>query len=340
MVDGLTDSSTACDRRDDHSSFYTNNSMFTPTSCATDSPRWVSTSRRRTRSSFGPRPSPHAQFVRAQRPGGSAFVIGEDSLHSALHDAGYREATHETDYVILGETQDHSFEDFATAIGLIEKGSRFAPQPGNHRPSPTARSPGCGAMAAIIERATGVAPTSWASPNARCSQGAGHPRRGLQDLGHDRRSHGHRHLAGVDAGLETILVLLGSGRRRRRRRFRSALEGGALGGGPHRRALDGSGVSAGPRRRAAQGGPNLRRHRRAGGGALLQRREERLGPVEDVTAHRLPSHASHAGLGLLGAALQREGDRFFDSSRSCGFTMNPPEVRRPLPRTRSRRACR
>ncbi|HUV57762.1 MAG TPA: HAD-IIA family hydrolase [Acidimicrobiales bacterium] len=152
-----------------------------------------------------------AQFVRAQRPGGSAFVIGESSLHSALDDVGYRLTRHDADYVVLGETQDYSFEDFATAISLIEKGSHFvATNPEPTGPSPNGSLPGCGAMAAIIERATGVAPYFVGKPNARMIREA------LDVLSADSRSSvmigdrmGTDILAGVDAGVETILVLSG-----------------------------------------------------------------------------------------------------------------------------------
>ncbi len=152
-----------------------------------------------------------AQFVRAQRPGGSAFVIGEDSLHVALHEVGYRLTRHEADYVILGETQNYSFDDFATAIGLIENGSRFvATNPEPTGPSPNGSLPGCGAMAAIIERATGVSPYFVGKPNARMIREA------LDVLGANSKSStmiGDRMdtdiLAGVDAGIHTILVLSG-----------------------------------------------------------------------------------------------------------------------------------
>ncbi len=152
-----------------------------------------------------------AHFVHSQRPGGNAFVIGEPSLHSALRDVQYRESSRDADYVVLGETQDYSFEDFATAIGLIERGSHFvATNPEPTGPSPNGSLPGCGAMAAIIERATGVAPYYVGKPNARMIREA------LAVLGADSKSSvmvGDRMdtdiLAGVDAGLETILVLSG-----------------------------------------------------------------------------------------------------------------------------------
>jgi NagD protein len=152
-----------------------------------------------------------ARFVQSQRPGGTAFVIGEASMHEALRDVGYGEDAEAPDYVVLAETQEYSFDDFATAIGLIERGSRFVAT--NHEvngPGPTGSLPGVGAMAGLIERATGVAPYFVGKPNPVMI------REGLAILGAHSSSTimvGDRMdtdiLAGVEAGLETVLVLSG-----------------------------------------------------------------------------------------------------------------------------------
>ncbi|HMM40939.1 MAG TPA: hypothetical protein PKA95_03475, partial [Thermomicrobiales bacterium] len=57
-----------------------------------------------------------AQFLHTQRPGGSAYVIGEEGLYEALEDAGYTFVDRDPDYVVLGETQDYSFERITRAI--------------------------------------------------------------------------------------------------------------------------------------------------------------------------------------------------------------------------------
>src|SRR3954470_23045688 len=63
-----------------------------------------------------------ASFLSDQRPGGSAFVIGEAGLTTALHEAGYTLTERDPDYVILGETRTYSFERIALAIQLIVGG--------------------------------------------------------------------------------------------------------------------------------------------------------------------------------------------------------------------------
>ncbi len=152
-----------------------------------------------------------AQFVHSQRPHGSAFVIGEASMHEALRNVGYHEDRHSPDYVVLGETQRYAFDDFATAIGLIERGSRFvATNPEPTGPGPTGSLPGCGAMAKLIESATGVHPYFVGKPNPVMI------REGINILGGhstttaivgDRLETDIR--AGVEAGLQTILALSG-----------------------------------------------------------------------------------------------------------------------------------
>jgi NagD protein len=152
-----------------------------------------------------------AQFLHTQRPHGTAFVIGETSLHMALGDVGYREDSQSPDYVVLGETQNYSFDDFTTAIRLIEGGSHFvATNPEPTGPSPEGSLPGCGAMAAMIERATGVTPYYVGKPNSMMIREALNV---LEAHSTTTVMIGDRMetdmLAGIDAGLETILVLSG-----------------------------------------------------------------------------------------------------------------------------------
>jgi NagD protein len=154
-----------------------------------------------------------AQFVHWQRPKGTAFVIGEDSLHSAVAEVGYRETTEQPDYVILGETHHYSFEDIAMAEKLIKKGSHFVatnPEPTGPKPEMEETLTSCGDVAALIERATGVAAYFIGKPNPIMM------REGLARLGATSERTvmiGDRMdtdvLGGMESGLETILVLSG-----------------------------------------------------------------------------------------------------------------------------------
>ena len=84
-----------------------------------------------------------AQFLADQRPGGSAFVIGEAGLTTALHQAGYTQTERDPDYVVLGETRTYSFERITHAIRLVAGGARFiATNPDPTGPSAQGPLPG------------------------------------------------------------------------------------------------------------------------------------------------------------------------------------------------------
>src|SRR5918992_1035229 len=107
-----------------------------------------------------------AHFLENQRPGGSAFVIGESGLTTALHEAGYTLTERDPDYVVLGETRTYSFERLTRAIRLVDGGARFiATNPDPTGPSPEGALPATGSVAALISRATGVQPYFVGKPN-------------------------------------------------------------------------------------------------------------------------------------------------------------------------------
>jgi 5'-nucleotidase len=153
-----------------------------------------------------------ADFLADQSPGGSAFVIGESGMTSALHDAGFVLTDRDPDYVVLGEVRTYSFEAITRAIRLIEGGARFiATNPDPSGPSPLGTLPGTGSVAALITRATGVDPYFVGKPNPLMMRSA------LNQLEAHSESTvmvGDRMdtdvIAGVEAGLRTILVLTGS----------------------------------------------------------------------------------------------------------------------------------
>ena len=107
-----------------------------------------------------------AQFLDDQRPRGTAYVIGEAGLTTALHEIGYVLTERDPDYVVLGETRTYSFEAITKAIRLIADGARFiATNPDPTGPSQEGPLPATGSVAALITRATGVAPYFVGKPN-------------------------------------------------------------------------------------------------------------------------------------------------------------------------------
>jgi len=152
-----------------------------------------------------------AKFLEDQRPGGTAFVIGESGLTTALHSAGYTINERDPDYVVLGETRTYSFERISQAIRLIGRGAKFiATNPDPTGPAPDGPLPATGSVAALISRATGRDPYFVGKPNPLMMRTA------LNDLdAHSEETAmiGDRMdtdiVSGLEAGLHTILVLTG-----------------------------------------------------------------------------------------------------------------------------------
>ena len=152
-----------------------------------------------------------AQFLHTQKPDGSAYVIGEAGLTTALHDIGYVLTDLAPDYVVLGETLSYSFQRLTQAIRLVLDGSRFiATNPDVIGPTEVGIVPATGAVAALIAEATGVKPYYIGKPNPLMMRAA------LRRLGgHSETSImiGDRMdtdiVAGTEAGMETALVLTG-----------------------------------------------------------------------------------------------------------------------------------
>jgi NagD protein len=152
-----------------------------------------------------------ANFLHSQRPNGTAFVIGETGLTQALHNAGYVLTDTEPEYVVLGDTNAYNYEIITKAVRLIAAGSRFiATNPDVSGPTESGIAPGCGAMAALIEKATGRSPFFVGKPNPFMIRSALNY---LDVHSEDTVMVGDRMdtdiVAGVESGMRTILVLSG-----------------------------------------------------------------------------------------------------------------------------------
>ena len=152
-----------------------------------------------------------AQFLQKQRPNGTAYVIGESGLTSSMHEAGYIITEYDPDYVVLGETSAFSLENLTKGIRLFIDGARFvATNPDPSGPTEMGIVPACGAVAAMIEKATGVSPFFIGKPNPLMVRTA------LNYLGvHSEETIvvGDRMdtdiIGGVQNGMDSILVLTG-----------------------------------------------------------------------------------------------------------------------------------
>lgn len=162
-----------------------------------------------------------AQFLSDQRPGGTAFVIGEAGLTTALYEVGYTQTDRDPDYVVLGETRSYSFERIQRAIRLVAGGARFiATNPDPIGPSPAGPIPATGAVAALISKATGVEPYFVGKPNPLMMRSA---LRAINAHSESTVMIGDRMdtdiVAGMEAGMKTVLVLSGISDRNTAARF-------------------------------------------------------------------------------------------------------------------------
>ena len=153
-----------------------------------------------------------ATFLSDQLPNGSAYVIGEAGLTTAMHEVGYTLTDRDPDFVILGETRTYSFEAITKAIRLIGQGARFiATNPDATGPSAEGPLPATGSVAALITKATGRHPYFVGKPNPMMFRSALNR---IEAHSENTIMVGDRMdtdiVAGIEAGLDTILVLSGS----------------------------------------------------------------------------------------------------------------------------------
>lgn len=152
-----------------------------------------------------------AEFLHSQKPGCTAYVIGEAALTKALYDQGIYMNDVNPDYVVMGETRTYSFEKLEKAIDLVRKGAKLiGTNPDITGPSEKGIIPATGALIAPIEIATGKKAYFVGKPNPLIV------RHGLTKLGY----HGSQIafvgdrmdtdiIAGIESNIDTVLVLSG-----------------------------------------------------------------------------------------------------------------------------------
>lgn len=152
-----------------------------------------------------------ARFLAMQKPGGTAYVIGEGGLLTALHTAGYSIVDHDPDYVVVGEGRTITFEMMEVATRMVAAGAKLvATNLDPNCPTQAGLRPGCGALVAMLETATGVKAFSVGKPSPVMMRMA---RKELDLAAGETTMIGDTMetdiLGGVQMGYETILVLSG-----------------------------------------------------------------------------------------------------------------------------------
>ncbi len=153
-----------------------------------------------------------ARYLARRKPGGTAFVIGEGGLLTALHRNGYSVVDHSPDYVVVGEGRTVTLEMLETAVQMILDGAKLiATNLDPNCPTKTGTRPGCGATAAYLETATGVDAMNIGKPSPIMMRAA-RKELGLATsqtimVGDTMQTD---ILGGVQMGYRTILVLSGT----------------------------------------------------------------------------------------------------------------------------------
>lgn len=162
-----------------------------------------------------------ARFLAAQKPAGTAYVIGEGGLLQALHQNGYAVVDSDPDYVVVGEGRAVTYEMMETAVRLVLRGAKLiATNLDPNCPTQAGLRPGCGAVVAMLETATGRRALSVGKPSpvmmrmARSELGVDASRTTM--IGDTMETD---ILGGVQLGFRTILVLSGGTRREDLDRF-------------------------------------------------------------------------------------------------------------------------
>jgi NagD protein len=156
-----------------------------------------------------------ARFLAQQKPGGTAYVIGEGGLLTALHENGYAIVDRDPDYVVVGEGRIISFEMVEAALRMIIGGAKLiATNLDPNCPTESGLRPGCGSTVAMLEVASGVKAFSVGKPSPIILRGA-RKELGLSTaqtvvIGDTMETD---ILGGVQLGFQTILVLSGGTRR-------------------------------------------------------------------------------------------------------------------------------
>ena len=152
-----------------------------------------------------------ASFLASQRPGGSAYVIGEAGLTNALYEGGFSMNEINPDYVVVGETRSYSYEKIERAVNLVRNGAKLiGTNPDLTDSMGKDIAPGTGSLIAPIELATGIKAYFLGKPNPLMM------RHGRKILGCSRKETaivGDRMdtdiIAGIHSSIDTVLVLSG-----------------------------------------------------------------------------------------------------------------------------------
>jgi len=156
-----------------------------------------------------------ARYLARQKPGGTAYVIGEGGLLNALHRNGFAIVDSDPDYVVVGENRTFNCEMVDRAVQFILNGAKLiSTNPDPNCPTSTGTRIGCGAIVAMLETATGREALHIGKPSPLMMRAA--RKELLIDAAHTTMIGDTMEtdiLGGMQMGYRTILVLSGGTKR-------------------------------------------------------------------------------------------------------------------------------
>jgi NagD protein len=153
-----------------------------------------------------------ATFLAHQKPGGSAYVIGDAGIINALYDEGYSINDSNPDYVVVSESANYDYARICQATKLVLNGAKLiGTNPDLTGPIEGGQIvPSTGALLAPIELATGAKAYYVGKPNPLMMRNA---LKRLECRREETAIVGDRMdtdvIAGVEAEITTVLVLSG-----------------------------------------------------------------------------------------------------------------------------------
>lgn len=153
-----------------------------------------------------------AAFLASQKPGGSAYVIGDAGIINALYDEGYSINDANPDYVVVSESANYDYARICHATKLVNEGAKLI----GTNPDLTGPTdggliiPATGALLAPIELATGSKAYYVGKPNPLMMR---HALKKLECRREETAIVGDRMdtdvIAGIESEITTVLVLSG-----------------------------------------------------------------------------------------------------------------------------------
>lgn len=152
-----------------------------------------------------------ARFIGKQHPNATAYVIGDSGLMNALHINGITLDDQHPDYVIVGEGKSFNMNMIETATKMIFNGAKLiATNLDPNCPTDDGIRPGCGAIVAMLEAATGKKAFTMGKPSPIIFREAIHdlklPAENIYMVGDTMETD---ILGGVQMGMRSVLVLTG-----------------------------------------------------------------------------------------------------------------------------------